>query len=107
MVSPEMVVLSVFITPCTNPTSIHRATSDACTATTDSSRPEGAAVAAWENAMAAYHEQRFGDAAARFATIAAANPADGAARVLAERARVLADAPPPPDWDGVYEQRSK
>ncbi|MBK7076886.1 MAG: adenylate/guanylate cyclase domain-containing protein [Myxococcales bacterium] len=69
--------------------------------------PEGAAVAAWENAMAAYHEQRFGDAAARFATIAAANPADGAARVLAERARVLADAPPPPDWDGVYEQRSK
>ena len=40
-------------------------------------------------------------------TIAAANPADGAARVLAERARVLADAPPPPDWDGVYEQRSK
>ena len=69
--------------------------------------PEGAAVAAWENAMAAYHERRFADAAARFAGIAAADPADGAARVLAERARVLADAPPPPDWDGVYEQRSK
>ena len=69
--------------------------------------PEGAAVAAWENAMAAYHERRFADAAARFAGIAAADPADGAARVLAERARVLAAAPPPPDWDGVYEQRSK
>ena len=31
-------MLSVFITPCTNPTSIHRATSDACAATTASKR---------------------------------------------------------------------
>ena len=30
MVSPEIVVLSVFMTPWTNPASIHRATSRAC-----------------------------------------------------------------------------
>ena len=69
--------------------------------------PECAAAAAWENALAAFHERRFDDAAARFASIATARPADGAARVLAERARDLAAAPPPPDWDGVYDQRSK
>ena len=34
MVSPEIVVLSVFMTPWTNPTSIQRATSDACASTT-------------------------------------------------------------------------
>ena len=36
MVSPEIVTLSVFITPCTKPTSIHRATSAAWAATTAS-----------------------------------------------------------------------
>ena len=36
MLSPEIVMLSVFITPWTNPTSIHRATSDACASTTRS-----------------------------------------------------------------------
>ena len=36
MVSPEIVMLSVFMTPCTNPTSIHWATSDAWAATTAS-----------------------------------------------------------------------
>ena len=34
MVSPEMVILSVFITPCTNPTSIHCATKADCLGTT-------------------------------------------------------------------------
>ena len=36
MVSPEIVMLSVFMTPWTNPTSIHWATSDAWAATTAS-----------------------------------------------------------------------
>ena len=56
MVSPEIVVLSVFITPCTKPTSIHRATSPAWASTTRrySSRYGFAAPAAsgWWRAMA-------------------------------------------------------
>jgi adenylate cyclase len=69
--------------------------------------PEGAALAAWENAMAALAERRFDDAATRFARLAAANRDDGAARVLATRAADLAANPPVADWDGVYDQRSK
>ena len=56
MVSPEIVMLSVFITPCTNPTSIQRATSSAWAAMTRrySSRYGFSAWAAsgWWRAMA-------------------------------------------------------
>ena len=38
MVSPEIVMLSVFMTPWMNPKSIHWATSDACAATTASNK---------------------------------------------------------------------
>ena len=52
IVSPEIVTLSVFITPWTKPTSIHRATSEACAATTCSNsaragRSASAAAGQW------------------------------------------------------------
>ena len=78
-----------------------------CGAAGDPTLPAPAALAAWAAAMAALDLRRFDDAAAQFAALATADPRDGAARVLADRAAELAAAPPPPDWDGVYEQRSK
>ena len=69
--------------------------------------PAPAALAAWAEAMTAFHARAFADAGARFAALAAADPDDGAARVLAARAAELAATPPPDDWDGVYDQRSK
>ncbi len=45
MVSPEMVTLSVFMTPCTNPRLIQWATSSACTPTTASNKCERGGVA--------------------------------------------------------------
>jgi adenylate cyclase len=64
-------------------------------------------MAGFADALAAYRERRFADAAAGFAAIAAARPEDAPARVLAGRAQELGATPPPDDWDGVYEQRSK
>ncbi len=47
MVSPEIVVLSVFITPCTKPISIQRATSAACASSTASKNArDGSAASA-------------------------------------------------------------
>jgi adenylate cyclase len=64
----------------------------------------GAAPApAFASALALYRERRFDEAKAAFA----AQGGDPAAAVMAARCEVLAAAPPPPDWDGVYDQRSK
>ncbi|MCX5746055.1 MAG: adenylate/guanylate cyclase domain-containing protein [Proteobacteria bacterium] len=54
-------------------------------------------------ALAAYRARRFEDARDGFAAI----PDDRAAAILAKRCEVLTRSPPPADWDGVYEQRSK
>ena len=54
-------------------------------------------------ALALYRERRFGEAKAAFAALAG----DRAAAVMAARCEVLEAAPPAPDWDGVYDQRSK
>jgi adenylate cyclase len=55
------------------------------------------------SALAAYRRRDFEAARSAFAAI----ERDPAARTMAERCSVLAAAPPPGDWDGVYEQRSK
>jgi adenylate cyclase len=55
-------------------------------------------------ALAAYRRREF--AAAR-ETFAALSEADATAAVMARRCAELAASPPPEDWDGVYEQRSK
>ena len=52
----------------------------------------------FDAALAAYRAGRFGEAAAMFAAIADVDPP---ASVMAERARDLQAAPPPPPWDAV------
>ncbi|MBX3160063.1 MAG: adenylate/guanylate cyclase domain-containing protein [Deltaproteobacteria bacterium] len=58
---------------------------------------------AFAEALAAYRARRFTEARAAFAALRD----DPAAAVMARRCEVLAAAPPPDDWDGVYEQRAK
>jgi len=58
-----------------------------------------AALPAFEGAVAAFTAGAFADAAARFAAVAAADPEDGAARYLHERALALEAADGP--WEGV------
>jgi adenylate cyclase len=54
-------------------------------------------------ALAAYRRRAFDEARGLFAAL----PADPCAAVMAKRCALLAAEPPPADWDGVYEQRSK
>ena len=64
---------------------------------------EAAGGPAFARALALYRGRRFGEAKAAFAALAG----DRAAAVMAARCEVLEAAPPAPDWDGVYDQRSK
>ena len=54
-------------------------------------------------ALAAYRARDFKAARAGFAAL----PDDPAARAMAKRCAILESEPPPADWDGVYDQRSK
>jgi adenylate cyclase len=63
-------------------------------------------AAAWDVARAPYLAQDWGAALAAFEALAAADPADGAPRKLAERCRALL-ASPPTDWDGIWVMTDK
>ncbi|MDB4957049.1 MAG: adenylate/guanylate cyclase with Chase sensor [Myxococcales bacterium] len=54
-------------------------------------------------ALAAYRKRDFAAAKQAFAVLAD----DPVAETMAERCAVLAEQPPPGDWDGVYDQRAK
>ena len=56
----------------------------------------------YEAALDAYTGGRFAEAAAGFAEATLLRPGDGAADVMAQRARALAQNPPGADWDGVF-----
>jgi adenylate cyclase len=55
------------------------------------------------DALALYRKREFASAQELFALLAG----DNTAALMAARCAQLAAAPPPEDWDGVYEQRSK
>jgi adenylate cyclase len=55
------------------------------------------------DALAAYRARAWSVARDGFAALAG----DPVAAVMAERCAVLAESPPPADWDGVYDQRGK
>jgi adenylate cyclase len=57
----------------------------------------------WEKALTHYREREFASAQ----TLFAAMTGDDTAALMAKRCAALASSPPPDDWDGVYEQRSK
>ena len=69
--------------------------------------PELARLARWEEAVAGYRGRRFGEARATFAALLAERPDDEPCRVYVERCEAFLAAPPPPDWDGVYELHDK
>jgi hypothetical protein len=56
----------------------------------------------YEAALTDYRAMRFAEAAARWSSLT-----DGAATVMAERARGFATDPPEPPWDGVWNATSK
>jgi adenylate cyclase len=58
---------------------------------------------AFAAALATYRARDFATARTQFAALAG----DPVAVVMAARCAVLVASPPPEDWDGVYEQRSK
>ena len=57
--------------------------------------------------LEAYKRRDFKTAAAQFEAALALDPRDGPSRVYLERAKEYLVAPPPADWDGVYELKSK
>ena len=57
--------------------------------------------------LEAYKRRDFKAAAAQFEAALALDSRDGPSRVYLERAREYLVAPPPADWDGVYELKSK
>jgi len=65
-------------------------------------RPD-ARDARFAEALAAYRRRAFDEAQGLFAVL----DGDPCASVMAKRCALLAAEPPPADWDGVYEQRSK
>lgn len=56
----------------------------------------------YERALNDYFQRRFDDAILGFHEALDANPSDRAAQVLLTRCRVLAQAPPPREWSGVF-----
>ena len=59
--------------------------------------------ARFTDALASYRARDFKTAHERFSVLTA----DPAARAMAARCSILETEPPPADWDGVYDQRSK
>ena len=57
--------------------------------------------------LEAYKHRDFKTAVAQFEAALSLDPRDGPSRVYLERAKEYLVAPPPPDWDGVYELKSK
>ena len=57
--------------------------------------------------LEAYKHRDFKTAAAQFEAALSLDPSDGPSRVYLERAKEYLVAPPPANWDGVYELKSK
>ena len=64
-------------------------------------------IETYSEGLEAYKHRDFKTAAAQFEAVLALDPRDGPARVYLERAKEYLVAPPPADWDGVYELKSK
>jgi adenylate cyclase len=59
-------------------------------------------LALYHRGIQLYREQAFAEAAAAFRAVLEACPDDGPSLMYLERCKRLREAPPPPDWDGVY-----
>lgn len=54
-----------------------------------------------------YKLMEFGPALESFKQALALDPADGPAQVYAKRCQHYLDSPPPDDWDGIWEMKTK
>lgn len=68
---------------------------------------DAALLAEYEAALAYFRERRWTEALAGFERVLAGRPGDRPSALYAERARAFMSAPPPPEWDGVFELTSK
>ena len=57
--------------------------------------------------LQAYREQRWDDALDHFRQCLALRPGDGPAQTMVGRCRIFQEAPPPRNWDGIFEQLVK
>ena len=64
-------------------------------------------ITRFESAMEAYHAQNWRDSAGRFGELLASFPEDGPTQIFLQRALEFMENAPEPDWDGVYEMKSK
>ncbi|MGH9787192.1 MAG: adenylate/guanylate cyclase domain-containing protein, partial [Candidatus Acidiferrales bacterium] len=61
----------------------------------------------YDTGLQAYRGQQWDVALGIFETLLRDHPDDGPAQVMAARCRQFRSDPPPPDWDGVYEMKTK
>jgi adenylate cyclase len=61
----------------------------------------------FEEGFKLYHEQRFGDALAFFQRALQVDANDAPSQLYLERCEDYLKNPPPPDWDGVFEMKTK
>ena len=61
----------------------------------------------FDQAMKLYRGQNWKLAAEEFTALLTAYPEDGPAQIFLQRSLEFIDTPPPADWDGVYEMKSK
>jgi adenylate cyclase len=67
-------------------------------------RPQEQALRLYAAGLEAYRQRSWDDALNLFTQALVLWPEDGPARVMAERSKLYGDAPPPPEWDGVFDQ---
>ncbi len=75
--------------------------------TPEQSRLAAPAIAAYAQALALYRNREFPEAARALEAFLAAHPGDLAAKKLLARLEIMAQNPPGPSWDGVYDQQNK
>jgi adenylate cyclase len=57
--------------------------------------------------LEAYRQQFWEEARGLFKQSMALWPEDGASRIMAERCEIYQETPPPEEWDGVFEMKTK
>ncbi|HET6486413.1 MAG TPA: adenylate/guanylate cyclase domain-containing protein [Spirochaetia bacterium] len=60
-----------------------------------------------ERALDVYYQGRFAEAERAFRDVLSRDPEDHCARLFHERCQTFLRTPPPPDWDGIEEMRTK
>jgi len=65
------------------------------------------AMGLFRNGLQCYRKRQWAKAAELFDEVLRLNPNDQAAHMYIERCGVMADMPPPEDWDGSYVMETK